>query len=39
LRRFLKNKETANASTNTANSIIDAFKIELKQKEEEIVGL
>jgi hypothetical protein len=34
LRRFLKNKETAHASTNTVNSALDAIKIELKQKED-----
>ena len=39
MRRFLKNKETANASTNTVNSALDAIKIELKQKEDEIVVL
>ena len=39
LKRFFKSKETANAGTNTVNSALDAIKIDLKQKEEEIAGL
>jgi len=39
LKRFLKPKETKCAATNTVNSALDAVKIELKQKAEEIVGL
>lgn len=39
LKRFQKSKGTSNASTNTVNSALDAIKIELKQKDDMIVGL
>jgi hypothetical protein len=35
----MKRKETVNASTNTVDSAVDAIKIELKKKDEEIFGL